>query len=257
MIELRKLLLGEEPATVLKAMHASGKLSAEFPELAALDINDKYSHHHKNNFYHSLIVLEQAMDFESSPDIVLRTAALLHDIGKPATRKIEKSGDASFQNHENVGARMAKKILQAQNYSPDEIKAVYELIANHMRSYGFKENVWTDSAVRRFASDISSDAQLERLYLIFKADMSTKHASKRAQIQSKVDALAARVKAVKTVDLLASRRPALNGNEVMAMFALKPGRELGRLMQFLNSEEGLALSRDEAEAQLRAMVASL
>jgi poly(A) polymerase len=246
MFELRKLLMGVAPSAKLKAMHASGELSAVFPELAELDIRDKYSHRHKNNFDHSLQVLDQAIDLETKPDVILRTAALLHDIGKPATRKIEASGDATFQNHENVGARMAKRILKAHNYSPEEIKMIFELIANHMRSYGFTEDLWTDSAVRRFATDISTEEQLQRLFSIFKADLSTEHAAKRAKIYSKVDTLAGRVAAVKEQDTLRARRPALNGNEVMELFELKPGPELGKMMKFLNTEEGLALSRDEA-----------
>lgn len=254
MIELRKLLMGDNPASVLKDLHATGELSELFPELAELDINDRHSHRHKNNFYHSLMVLEQAMELEDGLDIILRTAALLHDIGKPATRKIESSGDASFQNHENVGARMAKEILWAQNYSKLEIDAIFELIANHMRSYGFTEDLWTDSAIRRFANDISSELQLHRLYSIFKADMSTKHTAKRLKIYAKVDALSRRVEAIKIADKLASRRPMLNGNEVMAMFALTPGRKLGELMKFLNSEEGLSLSREEAELRLTLIV---
>lgn len=246
MFELRKLLMGDAPASVLKAMHASGELSEVFPELAALDINDKHSHRHKNNFYHSLIVLEQAMEFEVELDIVLRTAALLHDIGKPATRKIESSGDASFQNHENIGARMAKRILKEHDYSKAEIELIFELIANHMRSYGFDEKLWGDSAIRRLASDISTEAQLSRLFSLFKADLSTKHAAKRAKIYSKIDALGRRVSEVKEQDALKARRPKLNGNEVMELFGLASGPELGKFMKFLNSEEGLALSREEA-----------
>jgi poly(A) polymerase len=252
MFELRKLLMGDAPASVLKAMHASGELSAVFPELAALDIKDKDSHRHKNNFFHSLVVLEQAMDFEEKPDIVLRTAALLHDIGKPATRVIEASGEATFQRHEMVGARMAKKILKAHGgYSSEEIAEIYELIANHMRSYGFSEDLWTDSAVRRFASDISTEQQLLRLFSIFKADLSTKHASKRAKIYTKIDKLAGRVAVVREKDKLRARRPALNGHDVMELFGLTAGPELGKMMKFLNTEEGLALSRDEAIAELK------
>lgn len=253
MLALRKLLMSDNPVAVLKSMHSSGELLEVFPELAELDINDKHSHRHKNNFYHSLIVLEQAIALETKPDLILRTAAILHDIGKHSTRKIEKTGDTSFRNHENVGARMAKNLLKAQGYTQDEISETYELIANHMRSYGFTESLWTDSAVRRFASDISTDEQLARLYAIFKADLSTKHEAKRAKVYAKVDALARRVDELKRVDALNSRRPAINGNEVMELLKLEPGQKLGQLMRFLNSEEGLALSREEAELKLREM----
>lgn len=254
MFELRKLLMSADPSATLKVMHENGELASVLPELDELDIKDRYSHRHKNNFYHSLIVLDQAIELESEPDIILRTAALLHDIGKKATRRMTSSGHATFVNHENIGARMARKILKNHTYSKPEIDAIYELIANHMRSYGFKTELWTDSAVRRFASDISTEEQLERLFKIFKADMSTKHNSKRAAIYSKVDALAKRVVDVKRSDTLAARRPAVNGNELMRLFGLEPGRKLGNLMKFLNSEEGLALSRDEAIEAVRKLI---
>jgi len=257
MVNFKELLSLQNPSALLRELYESGVLAEVSPELVALDINDKHSHKHKNNFFHSLQVLDQAIAAEgTSVDIILRTAALFHDIGKPASRKIESDGDVTFQQHETIGARMMKRMLKPHGYSLEEIKLIEELIANHMRSYGFTEELWTDSAVRRFTSDISTDVQLSRLLVLFKADVTTKHANKRNAVFSKVDALARRIEEVRTADALLSRRPAINGNELMEIFDLKPGRELGTLMKFLNTEKGLALSREEALEQIKVLLAT-
>lgn len=246
MRNLRKLLLSPKPGDKLRELHKNGELADWIPALSALDINDQHSHRHKNNFYHSVIVLEQAIKLETKPDIILRTAALFHDIGKVETRRIPKKGPVSFLQHEAVGARQVKSILRKNNYRFHEIEMISELIANHMRSYGFDEAKWTDAAIRRLVKDISSESQLKRLYKIFKADVSTKHDHKRAKVYSKVDALEKRVNDVIQADKLAARRPAINGNDLIEIFDLKPGKKLGEIMKFLNTEEGLALSREEA-----------
>lgn len=255
MTTLRKLLLAASPADSLLKMHETGELSEFLPELENLDIHDEHSHKHKNNFLHSLQVLRQAIAMESEPDLVLRTAALLHDIGKVATRDFNERGDATFTLHEVVGAKQASKLLKAHGYSNSEIGLIYELIANHMRAFNFDEKLWGDSAVRRLIADTSSEEQLRRLFIIFKSDLTTKRAEKRAMIHGKLDKLQARVLEVKEADALAERRPAIDGHRVMELLNIKPGRELGAIMKFLNSEEGLMLSVEEAEAKVREIAA--
>lgn len=248
MLELKTLILGDSPSSVLRKLHEEGELAKELKLLADLDISDQYSHKHKNNFFHSLKVLDSAIELEQhGPDLVLRTAALLHDVGKTATRRFV-NGKATFRSHETVGAKQVKGLLEIQGYGEEEILDIQELIANHMRSFGFNADLWTDSAIRRLSADISTQEQLERLFIIFKADVTTKYESKRNAIWVKADSLFKRIEEVRHKDALAARRPALNGHEVMALLDLSEGRELGRIMRFLNSEEGLALSREEAEA---------
>jgi len=251
MIALRKLLMDNAPADALQALHNSGELSEFLPELENLDIHDDHSHKHKNNFLHSLQVLRQAIAMESAPDLVLRTAALLHDIGKVDTRDFTEAGDPTFTLHELVGARQAAKLLRDHGYSKDEIEAIRELITNHMRAFNFDENQWGDSAVRRLIADSSTELQLRRLFVIFKADLTTKNKTKRDAIRANLDRLQARVLQVKEADALAKRRPAIDGHRLMAEFNLQQGRELGAVMKFLNSEEGLKLSEAEALEKAR------
>lgn len=256
MTNLRALLMGTNPSDELRLLHNSGELAAYLPEVAALNLNDQHSHKHKNNLYHSFLVLEHAIELEDSgPDLILRTAALLHDIGKPATRRII-DGKATFRNHETVGAKQVRAILKRENYTNDEAKKIQELIANHMRSFGFQENLWTDSAVRRLANDIQNEVQLRRLFAIFKADVTTKHADRRRAIWNKADVLWARIEEVLAKDKRAALRPAINGNEIMEILDLKPGKVLGAIMKFLNTDEGVSLSRDEAIARAREILAS-
>ncbi len=256
MENFKELLALKDPSAIIRGLYERGELETVSPELLALDINDHQSHKHKNNFFHSLKVLDQAIEAEgASVDIILRTAALFHDIGKPATRKFE-GGDVTFQQHETVGARMMKRILKPQGYSNGEIALIEELIANHMRSFGYTVELWTDSAVRRFTSDISTPEQMARLLSLFKADVTTKNTSFRNKLHSNVDALERRIAEVKAADELLKRRPAINGNELMELFDLKPGKELGALMKFLNTEEGLLLSREQALEQVEALLKS-
>ena len=253
MTELAKLLMGADPAAKLRALYENRKLHDVLPEIAALDINDKHSHKHKNNLFHSFQVLRQAIDQETEPDLVLRLAALFHDVGKPATR-VMINGKPTFRNHETVGASMVRKILKREGFDKETISLVSELITHHMRSFGFDANKWTDSAIRRLANDLSSKEQLKRLFIIFKADVTTKYADRRQLIWGKADKLYERIEEVTLKDELAKRRPAINGNELMELFNLAPGRELGRIMKFLNTEEGLALSRDEAINKARELL---
>ncbi len=245
-MRLSELLLSEDPVTTLFEMSMTGELKSFLPELAALDIKDDDSHKHKNNLRHSILVLGNAISMETTPDLVLRTASLLHDIGKPATREFDKDGNPTFHGHEVVGAKLVKPILVREGYSKEEIRLIVTLIANHMRSYNFNEELWTDSGVRRFNVDLGNEEQVKRILILFKADITTKFDTKRNEIFTKVDALARRVEEVKKLDARAALRPALDGYEVMEILGLSTGPELGKVMKFLNSDTGVKLSRDEA-----------
>lgn len=250
-MKLKQILLASNGGDILRGMHERGELTAFLPALAELDINDEFSHRHKNNFYHSVVVYEQARELGDSQDIVLLTAALLHDIGKKATRDFAADGSPTFTAHEYVGAKMIRKVLKGHDYSNDEIKLIEELVKNHMRSFGFKVEKWTDSAVRRLAADVPDEKQLQRLLIIFRADITTKNKAFKNNIDTNMRALATRIAEVKNADKLKARRPAVSGDDLMEIFGMVPGKELGGYMKYLNSEEGLALTREEALAWVR------
>jgi len=253
-MNLKSFLQNPNASAMLRELHAQGELESMIPELAALDISDHVSHLHKNNFDHSLKVLDNARSIAGSEDVILLTAALFHDIGKPATRKI-KGRQATFVMHESVGAKQVRALLRRFDYSSAEIKLVSELILNHMRAYGFSKVEWTDSAVRRFMTDLSSEEQLQRLLVIFRSDLTTKNEKLRRSVLNGIDELERRLAEVKAKDARAARRPSVNGDEIMEIFDLKPGRLVGAVMRYLNSDEGLELSREEALAKAAEIIA--
>lgn len=243
---LRSLLLTVDPVSTLKVMHEKNKLREFEPTLADLDMKIPNGYHHKNVLDHSFKVLDKAMNFETNePDLILRTAALFHDIGKPATRKFEDKGKVTFVAHEIVGARMMKKILKRHYYSFDEMNKIIVLVKMHMRSHSFKTG-WTDSAVRRLLTEAGNREQLDRLIILFKSDITTKHSHKEKVIIDNVVKLEKALNEIEHKNILAKRRPALNGHEVMTLFGLKEGKELGDIMRFLNREENIKLSREQA-----------
>lgn len=254
-MKLKQILLASNGGDILREMHKRGELLEFLPALAELDINDARSHRHKNNFYHSVVVYEQARSLGDPSDIVLLTAALLHDIGKKATRAFDTKGNPTFTAHEYVGAKMIRKVLKGHDYSHEEIKLIEELVKNHMRSFGFKVEKWTDSAVRRLATDVPDEGQLKRLLVLFRADITTKNEAFKNTIDKNMRALADRIAEVKNADKLKARRPAVSGDDLMEIFGMVPGKELGGYMKYLNSEEGLALSREDALAWVRKTLA--
>lgn len=244
---LKDVLNSTDPVAVLRKMDSAGTLANLEQSVAGLRMEMIKGVHHKDNLEHSIRVLGNAIDRETEPDIILRTAALFHDVGKPATRKAHGRNTVSFDGHEIVGAKMVRKILKKHDYTKAEIAQVAELVALHMRSHGFEGNgAWTDSGVRRLINDVSSETQMDRLLIIFYADVTTKHDNKRRKIHTQVDNLVRAIERVRTDDARKSLRPAINGNEIMELFNLEPGRKLGMIMKFLNTDEGILLSRDEA-----------
>ena len=206
---------------------------------------------HKDVYAHSLQVLRQAMDQEEDgPDLVLRWAALLHDIGKPDTRDTT-GGKVSFHQHEVVGAKLARKRMRKLKYPKAVIQDVGQLVYLHMRFHGFGENQWTDSAVRRYVTDAGE--LLPRLHKLVRADCTTRNARKARRLQRTYDQLEERIAEIQEKEDLARVRPDLDGNEIMQILDLKPGPEVGQAWKYLKDlrlEHG-PLEREEAIAKLR------
>lgn len=235
--ELSKLVLAPDPRWGLELLVVTGVAQRILPELPALALEIDEHHRHKDVYEHSLIVLEQAIELEKShtpssgPDLILRLAALLHDIGKPRTRRFEPGGGVSFHHHEVVGARLARKRLQALRFSNDEIDAICLLIELHLRFHGYGSGEWTDSAVRRYVRD--ADAQLVRLHKLTRADCTTRNQRKAAQLRVTYDNLEARISVLQEQEQLDSIRPDLNGQQIMDILALSPGPMVGKAYKFL------------------------
>lgn len=246
MMNLKEILSGVDPVAVLRDLVARDELRALEPSLADLRMEMPRGVHHKDNLDHSIRVLANAIAMESEPDLVLRASALFHDIGKPATRRIGNRKSVTFDGHEVVGARMVHRILPRHGFSRAEVGTIALLVALHMRSHGFADSDWSDSAVRRLAHDAGDSQTMARLITIFKADATTKHEHKVRALHASMAALEREIARVHAVDARRALRPALDGNEVMGLTGLQPGRELGAIMRFLNSDEGVRLSRDEA-----------
>lgn len=230
--ELNKLLLGAHPALGLEILTGTKLADHVLPELPALQLEIDEHHRHKDVYEHSLIVLAQAIDLEQSheptcePDLILRLAALLHDIGKPKTRRFEQGGGVSFHHHEIVGAKIAKKRMMALRYPNDVIDSVYRLIELHLRFHGYGQGQWTDSAVRRYVRDAGD--QLARLHKLTRADCTTRNKRKALILSATYDELEARIAELMEQEELGSIRPDLDGNEIMQILALKPGPQVGK-----------------------------
>lgn len=255
--ELSKLLLGAHPRAGLEILEGTKLAELVLPELPALQLEIDEHHRHKDVYEHSLVVLEQAIELEQSheprlePDLVLRLAALLHDIGKPKTRKFESGGGVSFHHHEVVGAKLAKKRLTALRYSNDIIKAVTQLIELHLRFHGYGTGQWTDSAVRRYVRD--ADDQLARLHKLTRADCTTRNKRRAMQLAATYDDLEARIAVLQEQEELGSIRPDLDGNDIMQILDLKPGREVGKAYEYMLNvrlDQG-PLEREAAIAKLK------
>ena len=253
--ELDKLLLGADPAAGVDLMVSSGMGDVVLPEVGGMRLAIDEHHQHKDVYQHSLTVLRQAIELEDpgpdgGPDLVLRWAALLHDIGKPATRRYEPDGGVSFHHHEVVGAKLARKRLQALRYSRQLIEDVARLVYLHLRFHGYDDGRWTDSAVRRYVAD--AGPLLPRLHKLVRADCTTRNKRRAARLQHSYDALEARITALAEQEDLQRVRPDLDGNEIMRLLNIPPGPRVGEAWHHLKElrlERG-PLSRDEAAAEL-------
>ena len=260
--ELSRLLLGEDPRAGLELMVDTGLADQVVPELPALRLEIDEHHRHKDVYQHSLTVLEQAIALEDEPgadhpdavvgpDLVLRLAALLHDIGKPATRRFEKGGGVSFHHHEVVGAKLARARLRALRYDKETVKAVTRLVELHLRFHGYGTGEWTDSAVRRYVTD--AGPLLGRLHKLTRSDSTTRNRRKAERLARTYDDLEARIGRLREEEELSAVRPELNGNEIAEVLGISPGPVLGRAYKHLLAvrlDQG-PIGRAGAEAALR------
>lgn len=252
--ELIKLLLANDPKPGLQMLVDSGIAELVLPELPALRLEIDEHHHHKDVYQHSLTVVDQTIALEKSygleNDLVLRLAALLHDIGKPATRRLEAGGAVTFHHHDMVGAKLAKKRLTALRFDNDTIKAVARLVELHLRFFGYSDQQWSDSAVRRYVRD--AEDQLNRLHILTRADVTTRNQRKADRLAHAYDDLEKRIAQLQEQEQLDAIRPELDGQQIMELLGIKPGREVGEAYNFLlelRLDEG-ALGPDEAKKRL-------
>lgn len=250
--ELNKLLLSAHPRKGLALLVDTGLAAHVLPELPALRLESDEHHRHKDVYEHSLTVLDQAIALEENgPDLVLRLAALLHDIGKPRTRRFEKDGRVSFHHHEMVGAKMTKKRMAALKYSNEMIKDVSRLVELHLRFHGYGTGEWTDSAVRRYVRD--AGPLLNRLHKLTRSDCTTRNKRKASALSRAYDGLEERIAQLQEQEELDAIRPDLNGNEIQEILGIGPGPMIGKAYAFLlelRLENG-PMERDAAVSALK------
>jgi poly(A) polymerase len=242
--ELDKLLVVESPEAGLWFLVNTGLAEEFLPELPALALQQDPIHRHKDVLAHTIAVVEK-----TQPDKILRLAALLHDIGKPKTRSIGRGG-VSFHHHEVVGARMAEERMRALRYPEHEIADVRRLVELHLRFHGYGDDLWTDSAVRRYATD--AGPLLEKLNELTRCDCTTRNQRKAAELARRMDLLEERIAHLQEQEELDRIRPDLDGNQIMEHLGIPPGRDVGQAWKFLYElrlEEG-PLGEDEARRRL-------
>ena len=232
--EFTKIMMSANPRIGITILVDTGLADIVLPEIPKLRLEVDEHHHHKDVYEHSITVLEQAMELEErlgGPNLVIRIAALLHDIGKPKTRAFIEGGGVSFHHHEVVGARLVKKRLQALRFDNDTIEAVELLTMLHLRFHGYGEGEWTDSAVRRYVRDAGDF--ITHLHVLTRADCTTRNKTKAARLSATYDSLEARIALLMEQEELSKIRPDLDGEQVMQILKLKPSREVGQAMDFL------------------------
>lgn len=253
--ELVKLLVAPDPVRGLRLLVETGLAEHVLPELPALALERDEHHRHKDVYEHTLTVLEQSIDLENrlpdgGPDFTARFAALMHDVGKPRTRRFADDGVVTFHHHDVVGAKMTRKRMQALKFPKDQIDAVSTLVELHLRFHGYGSGEWTDSAVRRYVRDAGD--QLERLHVLTRADCTTRNQRKADRLRRTYDDLEERIARLSEAEELASIRPDLDGNQIMEILGIGPGREVGEAYRFLlelRLDHG-PMSEDAAKAAL-------
>jgi poly(A) polymerase len=255
--ELVKLVCAPYPRRGLQLLVQSGLAEQVLPELPALALERDEHHRHKDVYEHTLTVLEQSVDLEprlprGGPDFVARFAALMHDVGKPKTRRFLDDGTVTFHHHDVVGAKLTRKRMRALRFSNDDIDAVTRLVELHLRFHGYGSGEWTDSAVRRYVRDAGD--QLERLHILTRADCTTRNARKAERLRRTYDDLEQRIEQLSAQEELAAIRPDLDGSQIMEILGIPPGPRVGaayRHLLELRLDRG-PMSPDEARTALLA-----
>ncbi len=253
--EIVKLVLAAYPRLGLTLLVEAGLAGLVLPELPALILEKDEHHRHKDVYQHTLTVLEQSIELESrlgGPDFVSRFAALMHDVGKPRTRRFLTDGSVTFHHHDVVGAKLTRKRMQALKFSGDETDAVSKLVELHLRFHGYGDGQWTDSAVRRYVRDAGD--QLERLHVLTRADCTTRNMRKAERLRQTYDELEERIARLSEEEELASIRPDLDGTQIMEILGIPSGPQVGAAYRFLlelRLDEG-PHSYDDAKAALLA-----
>ncbi|MBB5119830.1 RNA nucleotidyltransferase [Streptomyces eurocidicus] len=249
--ELNKLIISDHPRKGLRLLVDTGLATLVLPELPALRLERDEHHRHKDVYEHTLTVLEQAVDLEENgPDLVLRLAALLHDIGKPRTRRFEKDGRVSFHHHEVVGAKMTKSRMTKLKYSNELVKDVSKLVELHLRFHGYGTGEWTDSAVRRYVRD--AGPLLDRLHKLTRSDCTTRNKRKANALSRAYDGLEERIAQLQEQEALDSIRPDLDGNQIMEILGVGPGPQIGKAYKHM-----LELRLENGPMEPEAAVAAL
>ena len=257
--ELVKLVCGADPRTGIDLLVETGLADRVLPEVSALKLEVDEHHRHKDVYQHSLQVLEQATELETgpdgpapAPDFVLRFASLLHDVGKPATRRFEPSGAVTFRHHDAIGAKLVKKRMRALRFDNETIKSVARLVELHMRFYGYGEAGWSDSAVRRYVTD--AGPLLERLHRLTRSDVTTRNRRKAERLAFAYDDLEHRIAELAEREEMEAIRPDLDGQAIMGILGISPGPVVGRAYRYLlelRLDNG-PMDRAAAEAALTA-----
>jgi poly(A) polymerase len=234
--ELVKLVCGAHPRLGLSLLVHTHLADRILPELPALRLERDEHHRHKDVYEHTLTVVEQAIELEprlpyNTPDLVVRMAALMHDIGKPRTRRYHTDGSVTFHHHDVVGAKMVRKRMKALRFSNDETEAVSKLVGLHLRFHGYGTGEWTDSAVRRYVRDAGD--QLERLHVLTRADCTTRNRRKAERLRQTYDDLEARIERLTAEEELNAMRPDLDGNQIMQVLRIRPGPAVGEAYRYL------------------------
>ncbi|GAB3562560.1 CCA tRNA nucleotidyltransferase [Spelaeicoccus albus] len=259
--ELVKLMCGKDPRAGIELLVDTGLADYVLPEVAAL-VRERDEHHrHKDVYQHTLTVLEQAIDLEGpdtveGPDFIVRFAALMHDVGKPATRRFEPGGRVSFHHHDVVGAKLTAKRMKQLRFDKDTTKAVARLVELHLRFFGYGDAGWTDSAVRRYVTD--AGPLLGRLHILIRSDVTTRNRRKADRLAHAYDDLERRIGELREKEEMDAVRPDLDGRSIMTILDIPPGPAVGQAYRFLldlRMENG-PLGRDEAERRLKEWWAS-
>jgi poly(A) polymerase len=251
--EFTKIIMSDNPRLGITLLVETGLADIFLPEIPKLKLEIDEHHHHKDVYEHTLTVLEQAIALESrlgGPNLTLRLAALLHDIGKPKTKELIAGGGVSFHHHEVVGSRLCKERMKKLRFDNHIIKDVAQLVFLHLRFHGYGNGEWTDSAVRRYVRD--AEELLIHLHLLTRADCTTRNQKKAEGLAKTYDQLEERIALLMEQEELNKIRPDLSGEQIMEILSIKPSSAVGKAYDFLlelRLEHG-PLGEEKAKAEL-------